>query len=126
MKELLVAAELGNIERMNCIFKATEQWEMTHQWLTQGDIKGRTILHFAAIYGYMGVATCILDKITAITEDEILQKQYINIQDCKEDATSFICDATTYFLDIKLRCNETSSQILYSVTFCTRESIEFI
>ena len=83
MKELLVAAELGNIERMNCIFKATEQWEMTHQWLTQGDIKGRTILHFAAIYGYMGVATCILDKITAITEDEILQKQYINIQDCK-------------------------------------------
>ena len=59
---------------MNSIFKATEQWEMTHQWLTQGDIKGRTILHFAAIYGYMVVANSILDKNKAITEDEILQK----------------------------------------------------
>ena len=99
MKELLVAAELGNIERMNCIFKATEQWEMTHQWLTQGDIKGRTILHFAAIYGYMGVATCILDKITAITEDEILQKQYINIQDCKGRTPLFHAEFLHFFAE---------------------------
>ena len=55
LKELLVAAEIGNIERMECIFKATEQWEMTNEWLTSGDIKKRTILHFAAIYGYMAM-----------------------------------------------------------------------
>ena len=68
---------------MNAIFKATEQWEMTHEWITQGDIKQRTILHFAAIYGYMGVATCIVNKISTFTKNEEEMKQYLNIQDYK-------------------------------------------
>ena len=87
MKELLVAAEIGNIERMECIFKATEQWEMTNEWLTSGDIKKRTILHFAAIYGYMAVATCILDQIDELVKRSVNEEadryMYINIQDYK-------------------------------------------
>ena len=87
MKELLVAAEIGNIEKMKCIFDATEQWEMTNEWLTSGDIKKRTILHFAAIYGYMAVATVILDQIESLVKRSVTEKveryMYINIQDYK-------------------------------------------
>ena len=72
---------------MKCIFDATEQWEMTNEWLTSGDIKKRTILHFAAIYGYMAVATCILDQIDSLVKRSIHEKveryMYINIQDYK-------------------------------------------
>ena len=87
MKELLVAAEIGNIEKMKCIFDATEQWEMTNEWLTSGDIKKRTILHFAAIYGYMAVATVILDQIDSLVKrsvnENVERYMYINIQDYK-------------------------------------------
>jgi ankyrin repeat protein len=83
LKELLIAAEVGNIERMNCIFAATDQWDMTKDWLTKGDIKGRTILHFAAIYGYIAVASCMVDKIDQFTEDADERKQHLNVQDYK-------------------------------------------
>ena len=83
LKELLVAAEVGNIDKMRNVFIAAEQWGMARKWLTQSDIKGRTILHFAAIYGYLGVATFIVDKIIQATKDTDLTKEYLNMTDHK-------------------------------------------
>ena len=57
LRELLIAAEIGNIERMKKLIAATEQYKMTKEWMTQCDKKGRTPLHLASIWGYMNVAT---------------------------------------------------------------------
>ena len=95
---------------MECIFKATEQWEMTNEWLTSGDIKKRTILHFAAIYGYLGVATFIVDKIIQATKDTDLTKEYLNMTDHK--------GRTPYHLMCIARCSvETNAFLKVASTY---------
>ena len=70
IKELLTAAEIGNIDKIKMIIHAVEEFEMKDHWMTQGDRKGRTVLHHAAIYGYMNV-------VAFIVKEEIMHYQSI-------------------------------------------------
>ena len=83
MRELLVAAELGNVERMRSLVSATKQYGMTHDWLTQSDRKNRTPLHLASIWGYTDVVSFIVDEIIDAIDDDEKKKYYLNLQDYK-------------------------------------------
>ena len=84
LRELLVAAEIGNVERMRNLVAATKQYQMTHGWMTQCDKKGRTPLHLASIWGYMNVVSFILEEIVGSTDNNIEQNQmYLNLTDHK-------------------------------------------
>ena len=72
---------MGDVDRMRNIVNAIEEWDMTQQWLTQCDKKGRTPLHLASIYGYLNVVRFIVKEIVGATKDEDLRKQYINLTD---------------------------------------------
>ena len=79
----MIAAEVGNIDRMRNLIDATKQWELTDQWMTKGDRKGRTPLHLAAIYGYINVVEFIVKEIINCTDNEDTRKKYLNIRDNK-------------------------------------------
>ena len=66
-----MAAEVGNIERMRNLVDATKQWNLTDQWLTKGDRKGRTPIHLASIYGYLNVVEFIVDEVINSIDNEI-------------------------------------------------------
>ena len=82
-KDLLQAAELGNVDRLKEIVKAIDELQMANHWMTQTDKKGRTPLHLASIYGYMNVVRFIVKEIVDSTKDLDLRKEYINVQDNK-------------------------------------------
>ena len=79
----MIAAELGNVERMRSLVSATKQYNMTDEWMTQADRKGRTPLHLAAIWGYREVVAFIVDEIIGAVEDEWQRKKYLNLKDYK-------------------------------------------
>ena len=83
LRDLLVAAELGNVERMRSLVSATQQYDMTHDWLTQADKKNRTPLHLASIWGYKDVVSFIVDEIIDALEDDEKKKYYLNLKDYK-------------------------------------------
>ena len=83
LREVLIAAELGNVERMRSLVSATKQYNMTDEWMTQADRKGRTPLHLAAIWGYREVVAFIVDEIIGAVEDEWQRKKYLNLKDYK-------------------------------------------
>ena len=83
LKELLIAAEVGNIDRMRNLIDATKQWDLTDQWMTKGDRKGRTPLHLGSIYGYINVVEFIVNEIIDSCDNENLKHKYLNIQDFK-------------------------------------------
>ena len=82
LKELLIAAEVGNIDRMRNLIDATKQWDLTDQWMTKGDRKGRTPLHLGAMYGYINVVEFIVIEIIDLCEEEMKHK-YMNTLDNK-------------------------------------------
>ena len=83
LRDLLVAAELGNVERMRSLLSATQQYDMTHDWLTQSDKKDRTPLHLASIWGYKDVVSFIVDEIIDVLDDDEKKKYYLNLKDYK-------------------------------------------
>ena len=76
-----MAAEVGNIERMRNLVDATKQWNLTDQWLTKGDRKGRTPIHLASIYGYVNVIEFIVDEVINNIDNEIIREKYKNLRD---------------------------------------------
>ena len=56
---------------------------MKDHWMTQGDKKGRTVLHHAAIYGYMNVVSFLVKELIESFEEEALQKECLNVPDYK-------------------------------------------
>ena len=83
LKELLIAAEVGNIDRMRNLIDATKQWDLTDQWMTKGDRKGRTPLHLGATYGYINVVEFIVNEIIDLLDNEEIKYNYMNIKDNK-------------------------------------------
>ena len=68
---------------MKSIIHAVEEFEMKDHWMTQGDRKGRTVLHHAAIYGYMNVVTFIVKDVIESFEEEELRTEFLNVPDYK-------------------------------------------
>ena len=56
---------------------------MKDTWMRQGDKKGRTALHHAAIYGYMNLITYIVTEVIESFEDLDLRNELLNIPDYK-------------------------------------------
>ena len=83
IQELLTAAELGNLEKLRYIANAVEEFEMKDHWMTQGDKKGRTVLHHAAIYGYMNVMDFIIKDVIESFEDQDVRSELLNLPDYK-------------------------------------------
>ena len=83
IQELLTAAEIGNLEKLRYIVNAVEEFEMENHWMTQGDKKGRTTLHHAAIYGYMNVVTFIVNEVINVLEKEEEKQDLLNVPDYK-------------------------------------------
>ena len=81
LKALLLAAEVGNIDRMRSLIDATKQWNLTDQWMTKGDRKGRTPIHLASIYGYVNVIEFIVDEVINNIDNEIIREKYKNLRD---------------------------------------------
>ena len=79
----MVAAELGNVERMRSLLSATKQYQMTDDWLTQSDRKGRTPLHLASIWGYKDVVGFIVEEIIEEINDDVKKQHYLNFKDKK-------------------------------------------
>ena len=89
IKELLIAAEMGDVEIIRNIVKAIEQFDIKQPWLTQCDKKGRTPLHLAAICGYINVVRFLVTEILDKTPNEELRKQHLNIADHKGRTSLF-------------------------------------
>ena len=68
---------------MKHIVNAVEEFDMKNHWMTQGDRKGRTTLHHAAIYGYMNVVEFLVTQVIETYEDEELKSSFINVPDYK-------------------------------------------
>ena len=68
---------------MKNIINAVEEFEMKDHWMTQGDRKGRTTLHHAAIYGYKSVLEFIVNQVIESFEDEDMREQFLNVPDLK-------------------------------------------
>ena len=83
MQELLTAAEIGNLEKLRYIVHAVEEFEMENHWMTQGDRKGRTTLHHAAIYGYMNVVNFLVKEVINILEKDEQKEEFLNVPDYK-------------------------------------------
>lgn len=83
MQELLTAAEIGNLEKLRYIVHAVQELEMENHWMTQGDRKGRTTLHHAAIYGYMSVVTFLVKEVINILEKPEQKEEFLNVPDYK-------------------------------------------
>ena len=56
---------------------------MENHWMTQGDKKGRTTLHHAAIYGYMNVVNFIVNEVINVLEKEEHKEAMLNVPDYK-------------------------------------------
>ena len=83
LKELLTAVEMGNVEKMKNIVRAIEAYDITQQWMTQGDKKGRTPLHLASGYGYLNAVRFIVKEIVQSNNDPDIRNIYINVRDHK-------------------------------------------
>ena len=88
-----MAAEVGNIERMRNLVDATKQWNLTDQWLTKGDRKGRTPIHLASIYGYLNVVEFIVDEVINSIDNEIKREKYKNLRDLRGRSSVFYAAA---------------------------------
>ena len=56
---------------------------MKDHWMTQGDRKGRTVLHHAAIYGYMNVMEFLVKDVIESFEDLEQRLECLNVPDYK-------------------------------------------
>ena len=92
----MVAAELGNVERMRSLVSATQQYDMTHDWLTQADKKNRTPLHLASIWGYKDVVSFIVDEIIDALDDDEKKKYYVSEK--KSNFNPRLCDKNIIFV----------------------------
>ena len=59
---------------MRSLIDATKQWNLTDQWMTKGDRKGRTPIHLASIYGYVNVIEFIVDEVINNIDNEIIRE----------------------------------------------------
>ena len=89
IKELLIAAEMGDVEIIRNIVRAMEQFDIQRPWLTQCDKKGRTPLHLASIYGYINVVRYFVKEMISSTEDPDERKRQLNIADHKGRTSLF-------------------------------------
>ena len=74
---------MGNLEKLRYVAHAVEEFEMKDHWVTQGDKKGRTVLHHAAIYGYMNVIEFIVKDVIDTFEDQDVRSGFLNVPDYK-------------------------------------------
>ena len=102
LKELLLAAEVGNIDRMKNLIDATKQFGYTNQWMTSLDKKGRSPLIIASMHGYTNVVELIIKEIIESTDDEKLRTSYINCKDYKGRSSLFYSVGEGHFNVIKL------------------------
>ena len=86
---ILSAADFRNVERLRYIVSAISAWNMGHQWITEGDKKGRTPLHLASIYGYFHAVRFIVEEIIEACHDTDRRKRYINVLDNKGRTSLF-------------------------------------
>jgi ankyrin repeat protein len=89
IKELLIAAEMGDVEIIRNIIKAIEQFDIAESWLTQCDKKGRTPLHLACIYGYINVVRFLVKEFIESSKNHDLGLQHLNIADHKGRTSLF-------------------------------------
>ena len=93
LKELLIAAEVGNIDRMRNLVDAMKQWDLTDKWMTKGDRKGRTPMHLASIYGYVNVIEFLVKEVIDRIENDETREKYRNLQDYKGRSCVFYAAA---------------------------------
>lgn len=102
LKELLSAAEVGNINRMKNLIDATKQFGCTNQWMTSEDKKGRSPLQISSMHGYTNVVELIVKEIIESIEDDELRNKYINSQDYKGRSALFYAVADDRLSTVKL------------------------
>ena len=75
----MIAAEVGNIDRMRNLVDAMKQWDLIDKWMTKGDRKGRTPMHLASTYGYVNVIEFLVKEVIDRIENDENREKYIEI-----------------------------------------------
>ena len=83
LKELLTAIQIGHADKMANVAKAIKLYNLTKEWMTEGDSRGRTPLHIASSYGYQNAVRIIVKENIDSINDDYLKQQFINVTDHK-------------------------------------------
>ena len=62
LKELLTAIQIGQADKMANVAKAIKLYNLTKEWMMEGDSRGRTPLHIASSYGYQNAVKIIVKE----------------------------------------------------------------
>ena len=76
---------------------ATKQYGLTSEWMTTGDVKGRSPLQIASIYGYKNVVEFLVKEVIKPTEEKYLKLRYVNFQDYKGRTSLFYAVSEGHF-----------------------------
>lgn len=74
---------------MRSLVDASKRWNLTDQWLTKGDRKGRTPIHLASIYGYFNVVEFIVVEVINSIGNEKRRDEYKNLRDFRGRSSVF-------------------------------------
>jgi ankyrin repeat protein len=102
LKELFADAEVGKMSNMKGLIDSTKRFDYTRQWMTTGDIKGRSPLLIASMNGCSTVVELIFEEIIEPTQNEELRKTYINFQDDKGRSSLFYAVAEDHLNIVKV------------------------
>ena len=72
LKELFADAEVGKMGNINGLIDSTKRFDYTRQWMTTGDIKGRSPLLIASMNGCSTVVELLFKEIIEPTNYEEL------------------------------------------------------
>ena len=102
LKELFADAEVGKMGNINGLIDSTKRFDYTRQWMTTGDIKGRSPLLIASMNGCSTVVELLFKEIIEPTNDEELRKTYVNFQDDKGRSSLFYAVAEDHLSVVKI------------------------
>ena len=90
------------MSNMNGLIDSTKRFDYTRQWMTTGDIKGRSPLLIASMNGCSTVMKLIFKEIIEPTHEEKLSKTYVNFQDNKGRSSLFYAAAEDHLSIVKM------------------------
>ena len=102
LKELLTAIQIGQADKMANVAKAIKLYNLTKEWMMEGDSRGRTPLHIASSYGYQNAVKIIVKENIDSIDNDFLKKQFINVTDYKGRTPIFHASAKGHFNIVQL------------------------
>ena len=104
-KDLIKAAELGNIERLKQVIEENPAWaEKPRKLISIIDKKGRTPLHLTCQHGNTVVARFVVNEIFEATKNCLadVRNEYLNLPDKKGRSALFLAAGHGYDFIVRL------------------------